>query len=115
MTLLAAWRELGEVERTARLRTLRALVRVLGAGAGVEVAIADAERNVSLLPAADAALDRLPSITLRRVLSVFAATLPQASADRLTPTEMRADSQASYLATCEAMRPRAWRPKGCKP
>jgi hypothetical protein len=59
-----------------------ALVRVLGGGAaaGVETAIADAERDSSLLPAADAALDRLPTITLRRVLSVFAATLPKRTA-----------------------------------
>src|SRR5262245_20537470 len=59
--------EIEETERRARLRALRALVHILGDGAaaGVETAIADAERDLSLLPAADKALDTLPSITTR--------------------------------------------------
>jgi hypothetical protein len=67
MTLLQAWSAIDVVERTARLRALRALVRVLGDGAaaGVETAIADAEHDISLLPAAEAER-RLP-----RELQVF--------------------------------------------
>jgi len=84
MSLLTHWQALDEAERRARLRSLRALVRVIGGGeaAAVEDAIAAAEADIALLTAADRALDRLPSITLRRVLSTFAATLPKHRHDR---------------------------------
>ena len=84
--LMAGWREINTGERLARLRSLRALVHVLAGGAGsrVEDAIAAAETDVTLLPAADAALDTLPTITSRRVLATFAATLPADHPNRRT-------------------------------
>src|SRR5262249_44118046 len=61
VALVAAWRALEEAERRAGAR---------GRGA-----IAAAERDAALLPAADAALDRLPTFTYRRALATFLAVL----------------------------------------
>jgi len=84
--LLVNWHDLDAAERLARLWSLRVAVRILAGGAGsrVEDAITAAEADVTLLPAADAALDTLPTITSRRVLATFAATLPADHPNRRT-------------------------------
>ena len=61
-------------ERLARLRSLRALARVLAGPRAVELCqlLHQAETNpVTLVPAADA-LDRLPSVDMRRIVGSYA-------------------------------------------
>lgn len=61
-------------ERLARLRSLRALARVLAGprASGLVELLRQAETDdMALMPAADA-LDRLPSVDLRRVLGSYA-------------------------------------------
>lgn len=64
-----------EKERVARLRCLRALVRVLVGPDGRDVAAAlrSAERDPSLTTSAVAAVEALPALHMRRVLSTYAA------------------------------------------
>jgi hypothetical protein len=64
-------------ERVARLRTLRALVRVLcgSRGSDVERLLWRAETKLAALPDAATALDRLSPLDQRRVLSTYAALL----------------------------------------
>ncbi len=61
-------------ERVARLRSLRTLVRVFAGPAGTtaEAALAAAEIDPAMVGTAVDALDRLPALTLRRVLSTYA-------------------------------------------
>jgi len=67
-------------ETRARLRSLRAIVRlIVGPTAGAELitALCNAEIDPAALPDVDAAFDQLATIPRRRILSTFAATLPQ--------------------------------------
>lgn len=66
---------LDQAERTARLRALRALARVLGGpvAAGLVEALRAAECDPDALQTAAAALDRLPTVPMRRILCTYAA------------------------------------------
>lgn len=84
-------------ERLARLRSLRAIVRLLTGPRGA--ALADllllSETDVSALPEAAAALDELTPLDLRRVLSTYAGlarTLPP-------PRSARPGVRARHLTT----------------
>jgi len=76
--MIAAWHDLPDAERRARLRALQALVRILAGPAGRELVsvLRQAEANTAALPAADAEIDALPTVTRRRILSTFLETLP---------------------------------------
>lgn len=69
--------DLDPAERLARLRSLRALVRVLTGPPGKSVAIALRRAEIvghhpDILAAAEAEFDRLGSLDRRRILSSFA-------------------------------------------
>ena len=67
-----------QVERVARLRSLRALARVLCGPQGreLELALARAERDTSgELPKIDKLIDALPPIPRRRLLATWVKTL----------------------------------------
>jgi len=78
MTFLAGWPDLPDAERIARTRCLRLAVRLIAAGSAhqLEDMLARAEAEPGLLPVAAAMLDELPTIPMRRILALFAATLP---------------------------------------
>jgi hypothetical protein len=63
-------------ERLARLRSLRALARVIcGGRAGqLEAVLAKAEKDPGQLPQIEPLIDRLPSILRRRLLTSWMAT-----------------------------------------
>jgi|GEM_PF-1548283 len=72
---------ISDCERLARLRSLRAIVRLLlgPRGDALERAIRCAEESPVDLDLAHVALSRLPSLDFRRVLSSYAAlTRPEA-------------------------------------
>jgi hypothetical protein len=88
MTLLAAWHDLPDAERRARLRAMQALTRVLVGPAGRQLTevFRPSETNPAALPSCDAALDGLAPVPRRRILASFAATLP-ASRQPVSPQE----------------------------
>ena len=67
--------DLDEAERRARLRSMRALTRVLCGPRGIELAahLARAEHDPTALLAAHGALYRLPSRDRREVLTSYSA------------------------------------------
>lgn len=73
------WASLPESERRARLRALQIAVRLCNGSAGDVAAklLSEAENNLALLPAADAALLRLSATGLRRSLSSYLRSLPE--------------------------------------
>jgi hypothetical protein len=80
--LLASWPKLPEGERLARTRTLRLAVRLIAGGAAHEIEallLARAEADPGLRPLARRDARRPPTITMRRVLSTFAAVMPESA------------------------------------
>lgn len=77
--LLASWLHLDAAERRARCRSLAALLRVfttrVRAGDAC-AALARAEGDMAALEEAEAALAKVPTIPLRRALSVLAEVTP---------------------------------------
>jgi hypothetical protein len=80
--------DLDPAERLARIRSMRAIVRLLAGRRGADLAalLNQAETDPAALPAAADALDRLAPLDMRRVLSSYAGLarpLPPARSTRL--------------------------------
>lgn len=73
--IVARWAALPETERTARLRSLAAIVKLLGGWPCRPLVdrIRQAESDPALLPAIDAAIDKMPTAIMRRILAELAA------------------------------------------
>jgi hypothetical protein len=77
MTLLTAWASLDVTERAARCRSLAMGARLLAGpkAAPLCATLALAEADPAALADADAALARLPTVQMRRLLASFLGTL----------------------------------------
>lgn len=75
MTWGPAAMNISNTERVARCRCLRALVRALAGPSGrdASAALADAERDPDAALAAEKAVEALPTLTMRRIISTFGA------------------------------------------
>ena len=73
-------------ERTAQLRTLRALVRVYFGLPELQRLLRIGETDCSVLPRALEMFDAVPAVKKRRILGTFAAIhKPEYTKDRTTP------------------------------
>jgi hypothetical protein len=73
--IIGRWATLPETERTARLRSLAAVVKLIGGWPYRPLVerIRRAETDPSLLPAIDTEFNKMPTLTMRRILAELAA------------------------------------------